>query len=129
MRSPDLFAIVTLAIKRGGAWSDHRWRHLYSSKWENNQPISPLPTHTHTNTHTRAHTYIYRLVWDLLDVTCFIKLRSFLNASVVWGVNEKVNQRTKFQCQICSIYFLTEYRLKSHKLSTGHKGKKGRPSK
>ena len=46
MRSPDLFAIVTLAIKRGGAWSNDRWRHFYSSKWENNQPISPLPTHT-----------------------------------------------------------------------------------
>ena len=45
------------------------------------------------------------------------------------GVNEKVNQRTKFQCQVCSIYFLTEYRLKTHRLSTGHKGKKGRPSK
>ena len=89
MRSPDLFAIVTFVIKRGGGHG--------------------VTTDGDTSTH---HSTLVRIAHGGKR-----------------GVNETVKQRTKFHCQVCSVYFLTEYRLKSHRLSTGHKGVKGRPSK
>ena len=45
------------------------------------------------------------------------------------GMDVTTEKKTAFKCSVCTIYFLTQYRLNKHRKESGHKGQNGRPAK